>query len=225
MDADRQPVAYLRLSGQACPEGLVCLLYPGRVFRLGRTAENDLVINDAKISRSHAYLEWNGSGFTLYDLNSINGTFVNGETLGEKGRLLRDGDEILLSTTKLVYEIVRAEPAPPLQPEGWGGDQAAQHRPCLVVVAGPDQGREFPLWGETITIGRDSREATWEIRLSDRAISRPHARLERRAEGDYLLDLDSANGTRLNGLPLQGPMPIKAGDVIDLGSSRLVLRA
>src|SRR5512133_1957364 len=65
------------------------LLYPGQSIKLGRASENDIVLIDPKVSRSHAALEWNGTGFTLRDLGSVNGTFVNEQRLIEANRLLR----------------------------------------------------------------------------------------------------------------------------------------
>lgn len=97
--------------------------------------------------------------------------------------------------------------------------------PCLVVSAGPDRGEKFPLWGEQTTIGRASREATWEVRLTDRAVSRPHARIERSEKGYLLLDLNSANGTQINGMPVDQPVLLRDGDEIGLGETRLVFRA
>jgi pSer/pThr/pTyr-binding forkhead associated (FHA) protein len=95
--------------------------------------------------------------------------------------------------------------------------------PNLVVSAGPDLGQEYPLWGEQVLIGRASREATWEIRLTDRSVSRPHARIDKVADGYVLTDLESANGTQVNGSTVKGqPVPLKEGDVIAVGETRLV---
>jgi hypothetical protein len=77
---------------------------------------------------------------------------------------------------ELMRESSRDEQAVP-SAAGWVEEETTG--PRLVVSAGPDQGQVFPLWGEVITTGRTSRDATWEIRLTDRAVSRPHARLER----------------------------------------------
>lgn len=101
-------------------------------------------------------------------------------------------------------------------------DPDAIRGPYLVVSAGPDRGEIFPLWGEQTTIGRASREATWEVRLTDRAVSRPHARIERREDGYMLFDLNSANGTQVNGVLLEGPVELRHGDVISLGETRLL---
>jgi pSer/pThr/pTyr-binding forkhead associated (FHA) protein len=221
METSKQPVARLRWGSEER------LLYPDQSIRLGRAPDNDIILNDTKVSRSHAQLEWNGAGFTLRDLGSVNGTFVNGQRLANAARMLHDGDEIILSKQLLVYEIVRAEPAaPPPSPAAMGPTEPlGQMGSYLFVSAGPDLGQEYPLWGEAITIGRASREATWEIRLTDRAVSRPHARLERREEGFYLVDLESANGTLLNGIPVQAPSALKDGDVISVGETRLTFRA
>ncbi len=96
----------------------------------------------------------------------------------------------------------------------------------LVVSAGPDLGQEYPLWGEQVLIGRASREATWEIRLTDRSVSRPHARIDKGPGGYTLTDLDSANGTQVNGSPVKAqPVPLRDGDVIMVGETRLVFHA
>lgn len=214
------PAARLRFQGSDR------LLYPGHDVRMGRAAENDMVINDPKVSRIHAALEWNGSGFSLRDLGSINGTYVNGERLSSMARLLRDGDQINLSKFDMTYEIIRIEaPAPVTSiPALAATEPLAPAGPSLIVVDGPDLGQVYPLWGEQITIGRSSREATWEIRLTDRAVSRPHARIERSESGFTLIDLNSANGTLLNDKPVTGPVPLNDGDVISAGESRLVFQ-
>jgi len=221
METSRPPVARLRWGTEER------LLYPDQKIRLGRAAENDVVLNDPKVSRNHAELEWNGTGFTLRDLGSINGTSVNGQRLVNTTRLLRDGDEVLLSKQVISYEIIRAEQAAPITGRASVGttEPLGQIGSFLVVSGGPDMGQEYPLWGEIVTIGRASQEATWEIRLTDRSVSRPHARLEHRDDGFYLVDLESANGTLLNGIPVQFPIMLKDGDVISVGETRLTFYA
>jgi pSer/pThr/pTyr-binding forkhead associated (FHA) protein len=224
MEKTKQPIARLLCGSDEY------LLFPGKTLRIGRSDDNDIILNDPKVSRVHAELVWEASVFSLRDLGSVNGTFVNGERLSESSRVLRDGDEILLSKQSMRYEMVRIAQTealgdlPPAEP--FPTEQLlAREGPYLVVLAGPDKGQAFPLWGEVITIGRASREATWEIRLTDRAVSRPHARLERGPDSVLLLDLESANGTLLNGAALEAPEQIKDGDVISVGETQLVYRA
>jgi predicted component of type VI protein secretion system len=78
---------------------------PGKVFELakdvmtiGRDVSNDIVINDAEVSRNHARLTAQSGGYLLEDLASTNGTFVNGQRLiGPK--LISAGDVVGLGET------------------------------------------------------------------------------------------------------------------------------
>lgn len=216
------PIARLRQL-----EGGEFLLYPGRSVRLGRSIENDVVIADPKVSRFHALFEWNGSGFSVRDLGSSNGTYVNDErVLGNAPLALRDGDQVTIHRRVLVYEIVRVESSQPVSASlPAPAPAAAQPRPRgprLDVRQGPDAGCTFPLWGERITIGRAGPDALYEIRLADDSLSRPHARIELRDDGYYLLDLESAGGTFLNGARLFHPARLRPGDEIVIGGTCLV---
>jgi hypothetical protein len=65
---------------------------------IGRSPDTDLRVDSPKISRQHAEIIFEAERYFLVDLNSRNGTFLNGERIVEKKRLLKDGDEIQLST-------------------------------------------------------------------------------------------------------------------------------
>ncbi|GAB4573645.1 MAG: hypothetical protein Kow0077_16670 [Anaerolineae bacterium] len=84
------------------------------IIALGRDITNDIVINDPEVSRHHCRLTRTPSGYTLEDLGSTNGTFVNGQRLST-GRALVHGDMIGLGeTVTLIYEggAVQAPGAP-----------------------------------------------------------------------------------------------------------------
>ena len=70
------------------------------------------------------------------------------------------------------------------------------------------------------TIGR---EAACDMTLADLTVSRWHASLQRDAGGWLLADLGSTNGTRLNGWRVNGPMPVRAGDLVSFGAVTFVL--
>jgi FHA domain-containing protein len=71
-------------------------------FRFGRMPENNLVIPDPNVSRSHAEIRPVGSSFVLVDLGSTNGTKVNGATISQ--HTLRPGDTISIGATTIRFE-------------------------------------------------------------------------------------------------------------------------
>ncbi|MDC4226791.1 MAG: FHA domain-containing protein [Candidatus Manganitrophus sp.] len=65
---------------------------------MGR-GKTDVVVNDPKVSRHHADLEWSEKGFVLVDLKSTNGIFVNDQKVEKK--LLSADDVITVGDTRL----------------------------------------------------------------------------------------------------------------------------
>ncbi|MCH8206199.1 MAG: FHA domain-containing protein [Chloroflexi bacterium] len=70
-----------------------------QTITIGRLPENDVSVNEVGISRKHAAIVHTDEGYSLRDLNSTNGTFVNQEKIGDEGYLLRDGDEVRLANS------------------------------------------------------------------------------------------------------------------------------
>jgi hypothetical protein len=104
-------VAYLSNTGKITVARLL-LVADGRetsfplgrdTYTLGRHRNNDIVISDPKVSSFHARIDRGSEGFTLIDLKSRNGTFLNGRRI-ETGAL-STGDEVRLGTAKLLYKV------------------------------------------------------------------------------------------------------------------------
>jgi len=76
---------------------------------LGRSPKADIKIHDRKASASHCRIEKTPSGFRIFDLESQNGTWLNGRRV--RRRTLQPGDVIAVGTTELRFE---EEAAPPL---------------------------------------------------------------------------------------------------------------
>jgi two-component system NtrC family sensor kinase len=88
----------------------------------------------------------------------------------------------------------------------------------FLVLQGPDKGRTFRTDDDVVVFGRTSDQ----VPLTDQTVSRRHAQLARDEGGWTLTDLNSANGTYLNGVRVQRPIRIKHGDQLRVGSTLLV---
>ena len=88
----------------------------------------------------------------------------------------------------------------------------------IQVLEGIDKGRVFRECSIPVTIGREEGNS---LRLNDERVSRFHAKVQSE-DGDFIItDLDSTNGTRVNGSPVQ-IRRLKPGDQISLGRSVLL---
>lgn len=80
------------------------------IITIGRDITNDIVINDPEVSRHHCRLTQGGGGYTIEDLGSTNGTFVNGQRL-TGARPLSHGDMLGLGeTVTLAFESAAEAP-------------------------------------------------------------------------------------------------------------------
>jgi len=91
--------------------------------------------------------------------------------------------------------------------------------PLLVAQEGPLKGQRWPL-SQTIVLGR---EATCDIVVADRQISRFHARLTPTPEGVIFEDLGSKNGTHHNGVTLTAPVVLQDGDLLSVALAQQFL--
>lgn len=114
-------------------------------------------------------------------------------------------------------------PGPPITPSGGalptaaGSDIARR----LVVTSGVASGSSIPLDDEIITIGR-SRDST--LVIVDEYTSTYHARLSRNGDDWTLTDLDSTNGTKLNGERVTRPIRVPVGTPVTIGTTTFELR-
>jgi Domain of unknown function (DUF1707)/FHA domain len=89
-----------------------------------------------------------------------------------------------------------------------------------------DGGRPVPMVfppgsGTSFTIGRTQ---DCDLRIADLSVSRRHAQLDRGEDGWLLSDLDSHNGTRVNGWLVREPVPVRPGDILQFGSATFIIR-
>ena len=91
-------------------EGELYPLFDNREMTLGRNPSNNIFIRDKNVSREHCQLVVTQDGCFLTDLQSTNGTFVNGERIEQ--HTLQVGDEVRVGTTLLQLEEVDAHGRP-----------------------------------------------------------------------------------------------------------------
>jgi hypothetical protein len=92
----------------------------------------------------------------------------------------------------------------------------------LEIVEGPEAGRQVPLPGHPVEIGREESSA---VKLTaDSLVSRRHARLTPAEGGVLVEDLDSSNGTFVNGQQTYAAVLLTPGDELTIGVSVLELR-
>ena len=108
------------------PSGRELFMLTGQRVTIGKASTYLLSLeHDATVSRLHAILENHGSAWSIRDLGSRNGTYVNGEKIFAE-RVLRSGDQLRIGTSRMVFwdvvkagkpgakdETIAAEPAPP----------------------------------------------------------------------------------------------------------------
>lgn len=89
----------------------------------------------------------------------------------------------------------------------------------VVVIAGPHTGKMFKLDANLMVMGRSPKA---DLQLQDVGVSRNHAQLKKVGDKVYVEDLQSANGTFLNGAPVVVSQELTDGDKITLGSTTVL---
>lgn len=203
------------------------VLLEGATATIGRASGNDIFIPDKHVSRQHAVITYRDGVFLISDLGSVNGTFVNEKRIDEAFPLF-SGDQIRLYVPVLQFSAADDEEVAQARQTGnLSTGPLTQGSGQLIITTGSQEGQIIPLLLNTVTVGRAITDATWEIGLQDPSVSRPHARMERQDGVWVLIDLGSANGTRVNTekLPEGEQRIIKDGDIIAFGATMVLFRA
>jgi len=106
-----QPRARLLLN---MPTGMHVIPLESTMLTLGRGLNNDIILEDTRVSRHHAQLRYRARRFWVNDLGSTNGTYVNGDPVQEQA--LSDGDVLSFGGLELVFKEAANSGAPGLMP-------------------------------------------------------------------------------------------------------------
>ena len=198
---------------------------------LGRSSACDIVLHDARVSRTHARLARDEQGWTITDLGSTNGLIVNGIAVTQAR--LSEQDIVQMGDSRLRYAPGAAEPAPATRLIETVQDLTLtlSHAVMPIEVNEADAPRlavythdrtwELPVTQDYVHIGRD---ATNDITIPAPNVSRTHARIERRGDACLVRDLDSTNGTWLQGRRIDEHL-LHNGDTLRIGDAQVVFKA
>ena len=203
---------------------------------LGRRPYNDIVIDNLAVSGEHAVLQMVGADVFIEDLNSTNGTYINGKAV--KKQLLSHNDTVEIGKYKIKYlveesndyektQIVRPGsnalgsgqvPAAVRPLSGFSGNPVvgapAASAPSLAtqsalikVLNGVAAGREVMLTKVVTTVGKPGVQV---------------ASITRRPTGYNLAHVEGVIRPNINGVALVGDsVPLRNGDVIELAGTQM----
>ncbi len=191
---------------------------------LGRRPYNDIVIDNLAVSGEHAVLQMIGSEVFIEDLNSTNGTYINGKAI--KKQQLRPNDVVEVGKYKIKFladehhdydktMILKPGEMPPgMAPRpagatasGFGGLPNAAGPASIKVLNGAAAGREVPLTKVVTTVGKPGVQV---------------ASITKRPTGYVFSHVEGGQRPLVNGQPLlTDGVPLKNGDVIELAGTQM----
>jgi pSer/pThr/pTyr-binding forkhead associated (FHA) protein len=198
---------------------------------LGRRPYNDIVIDNLAVSGEHAVLQMTGNEVYLEDLNSTNGTYVNGKAV--KKQLLQNSDTVEIGKYRIKYINEAANPGfektmifkpgsagivppPPARPASAAPAAAPAHFPVgdqvqakatIKVLSGAAAGREVPLLKVVTTIGKPGVAV---------------AAITRRPHGFVVAHVEGTAKPTLNGATIGAdPVTLKHGDLLELAGTQM----
>ena len=180
---------------------------------IGRQDGNSIRLTERNVSRSHARLLKRNEAYIVEDLGSYNGVTVNGERIDENAELAV-GDQLGIGDYDLAFQS--DAPATQAKMTAHAPKPRSAPPPRLVVLSDPVIGAEFTLSKPVLRIGRDERLDIW---INHKSISHEHAEVQLKEGTVTAFDLDSANGMRVNGVPVSRAV-LEAGDILELGKVR-----
>ena len=193
---------------------------------LGRRPYNDMVIDNLAVSGEHAVLQMVGNDVFIEDLNSTNGTYINGKAI--KKQLLAHNDTVEIGKYKIKYltdepadyektQVIRPggtapaggfSPTQPPPHSGFGGLSAAGGGTALIkVLSGAASGREVTLTKVVTTVGKPGVQV---------------ASITRRPSGYVFAHVEGSSRPVVNGSVLASDsVPLHNGDVIELAGTQM----
>lgn len=197
---------------------------------IGRTKDNDIVLDNKGVSRKHAVLEFDGDSALIMDNESLNGTFVNSRKVTEE--VLKDNDQITIGKFDLLYHRDAPKEAQLADMDGTMVLKTRRHRELLekdkkareiTAVAGgsvlvgeenTDQ-KQYPLEAPVTTLGKAKFV---NVRVKGFLVSKMQAKIVKEKDGFLLVNLGRKGKSRVNGDSV-GRHHLRNDDLIEVGKS------
>jgi pSer/pThr/pTyr-binding forkhead associated (FHA) protein len=185
------------------------------VFSVGRGRDNDIVIETLSISRNHARIRREGDRYILSDLNSANGTFVNGVKV-TKAEIMHK-DVIAVGKHQLHFQMEEVSGEQSIN-DAFGADRTillnAEPVGLLIVKKGKQLNQEFALDRYESVVGRADQ---CQVRLHDWFVGKRHAIITREGGAFIIRDLGKLAGVHVNDEVAREPRQLRDGDLIKVG--------
>lgn len=197
---------------------------------IGRTPENDIVLDNKAVSRKHALIEFDQDSALIMDNESLNGTFVNSRKITEE--VLKDNDQITIGKFDLVYHRDAPRETQLAELDGTMVLKTRRQRELLekdrkarelATVAGGSvlvgevgtTKKQFPLNRPVITFGKGKFV---NIPVTGFLVSRIQAKIIKDKDEFVLVNLGRKGKTKVNGESIQR-YHLKNDDLIEVGRS------
>lgn len=197
-----------------------------KTISIGRSEDNDIVVDDPTVSRHHARITHQDGKYTLEDLGSTSGTRVAGKevTMAQ----IAAGETVKFGNTEVGFNLGAnpVKPSPVQAPAASNSDDPMKTRVInspapslawLVVTAGPGIGSTVHLGEGANLVGRAPGNG---LSIDDQYMSRKHAMLKAEGGNVKLYDFGSTGGTKVNGNEISAKV-IRTNSVIRVGETEL----
>lgn len=204
------------------------------ILTIGRKEGNDLVIDNQAVSGSHARIVKEEQDFSVEDLNSLNGTFVNGKKVSKY--ILNNGDVILIGNHTLEYFSEKPGEDQVKKPalRGHSMDETMVLSPTeqkkilvstekldvlggFLIVEGSTEKKDYLLKDRISTIGKDDGAL---IKLKGFFAPKVAALVNRRKDR-YFINPSGGKDLKVNGKKVDQRCDLKDGDLVEVGDLKM----
>jgi len=198
---------------------------------IGRTNDNDIVLENRGVSRKHAMIEFNDKAVLVIDNESLNGTFLNNRKISEE--VLREDDIITIGKYQLVFHNQNTSPAD--DASGFDGTMVLNTKAHKKLLENDRKEREIvERYGGSVLTGEEKSEYSEykidrdvttigkakfvHIRAKGFFLSSIQAKIVKEKNTYTITNLGGKGKTKVNGESVE-QIELKNGDLITIGKS------